>query len=195
MLTVTEVEANVIDTYTVDKDGVAHGPVVNSNAPSNGPFGTTYTDKDTLLTTENFQAAPGLGGLASYDVDKSGTLTRTSPTVGNGQTDSCWVVNTENGKYAYVTSAFSGFVSSYRVGKGGSLTLLDPAAGVVGPTGGSGGLDETLSGNSRFLYARNVFQSTITGFRVENDGSLTKLQDVADPANLPAGSAIGIAGR
>jgi len=197
VLTVTEVEANVIDTYTIDRDGVAHGPIVNTNLPSNGPFGTTYTNHGVLLATQNFQAGPGLGGLASYSVGSSGTLTRTSPTVINGQTDTCWVVNTENGKYAYVTSAFSNFVSSYRVGADGSLALLNPTAGMVGPvpTPAGGGLDETLSGNGRYLYARNVFEGSISGFRVEDDGSLTKLGDVSDPANLPSGSALGIAGR
>lgn len=106
------------------------------------------------------------------------------------------MVNTENGKYAYVTSAFSGFVSSYKVGDDGSLALLNPTAGVVGPAGSVGGLDETLSGNSRYLYARNVFQGSVTGFRVEDNGSLTKLQDASDPILMAAGgSAIGIAGR
>lgn len=196
VLTVTEVEANVIDSFTVDSAGVAHGPIVNSNLPSQGPFGTTYTNHSVLLATENFQAGPGLGGLASYAVGGGGTLTRRSPTVGNGQTDTCWVVNTENGKYAYVTSAFSGFVSSYKVGDDGSLALLNPTAGVVGPAGSVGGLDETLSGNSRYLYARNVFQGSVTGFRVEDNGSLTKLQDASDPILMAAGgSAIGIAGR
>ncbi len=196
VLTVTEVEANVIDSYTVDSAGVAHGPIVNTNLPSQGPFGTTYTNHNVLLATENFQAGPGLGGLASYTVGGGGTLTRRSPTVGNGQTDTCWVVNTENGKYAYVTSAFSGFVSSYKVGDDGSLALLNPTAGVVGPAGSVGGLDETLSGNSRYLYARNVFQGSVTGFRVEDNGSLTKLQDASDPILMAAGgSAIGIAGR
>jgi len=176
---------------------VAHGPIVNTNLPSNGPFGTTYTNHGVLLATQNFQAGPGLGGLASYSVGSGGTLTQTSPTVINGQTDTCWVVNTENGKYAYVTSAFSNFVSSYRVGDDGSLALLNPTAGMVGPvpTPAGGGLDETLSGNGRYLYARNVFEGSISGFRVEDDGSLTKLGGVSDPANLPSGSALGIAGR
>ncbi len=70
VLTVTEVEANVIDSYTVDKDGVANGPIVNPNLPSNGPFGTTYTDRDVLLATENAQGLPGQGGLASYAVGR-----------------------------------------------------------------------------------------------------------------------------
>jgi len=154
VLTVTEVEANVIDSYTVDSAGVAHGPIVNSNGPSFGPFETTYTNHGVLLATESFQAGPGQGGLASYGVASDGTLARTSPTVGNGQTDTCWVVNTADGKHAYVTSAFSGFVSSYRVGDDGSLTLLNATAGIVGPLGAIGGLDETLSGNSRYLYTR-----------------------------------------
>ena len=67
--------------------------------------------------------------------------------------------------------------------------LLNPIAAVVG----IGASDQTLSGNSNFLYARNALQGTISVFAVENDGSLTRLQDIV--ALPPGGAAIGIAAK
>lgn len=67
--------------------------------------------------------------------------------------------------------------------------LLNPTAAVIG----IGASDQTLSLNSRYPYARNALQGTISAFRVENDGALTRIQDIV--AVLPGGAAIGIAGK
>lgn len=187
VLAVTERSSDIIDTYTVDGNGIATGPTPNDNSESggSGPFGFTYTQRDQLLITESSGGAPGQGGLASFDVDKqTGANTR------NGQSDTCWVVNTDNGKFAFVTNFISGNISSYRVDSDGTLTLLNPNAG---NTGGTGASDQALSGNSRFLYARNSEQGTISSFRVADDGNLVPLQTVAAPN--PGGGGIGIAAK
>ncbi len=80
-------------------------------------------------------------------------------------------------------------VSSYAVSDGGSLALLDAAAASRG--NGSAPTDMALSNNSRFLYVRNGGNGTISGFRVQPDGSLTP---VASATGLPAGAA-GLAAR
>jgi len=67
--------------------------------------------------------------------------------------------------------------------------LLNPIAAVIG----IGASDQTLSINSRYLYARNAIQGTISVFRVGDDGSLTRIQDIL--AVPPGGAAIGIAGK
>ena len=193
VLAVTERNADNIDTFTVDNKGIATGPTPNDNAESggSGPFGFTYTQRDQLLVAESSGGAPGQGGLASFDVDKqTGTLKVAGTNTRNGQSDTCWVVNTDNGKFAFVTNFITGNISSYRVDSDGSLTLLDPNAG---NTGGTGASDQALSGNSRFLYARNSVQGTISSFRVGDDGSLVPLQVVAAPN--PAGAGIGIAAK
>lgn len=189
VLIVDEQQADVITTYTRRADGTLSGPQPQQTT-GNGPFGLTFTQRNQLLTTENFGAAPGQGGLASYEIDeRTGTLTALSPTVRNGQSDTCWVAITDDNRFAY-TSSFGddGGISSYRVRPDGSLELLDPQAETVG----SGSSDVALSGDSRFLYVKNSFQGTVTTFRIEDDGSLTRLD--SDPDGQGFGS-IGIAAQ
>lgn len=143
------------------------------------------------MTTENFGAALGQGGLASYAIDeRTGTLTPLSPTVRNGQSYTCWVAITDGNRFAF-TSSFGddGGSSSYRVRPDGGLELLDPQAATVG--GGSS--DVALSGNSRYLYVKNTIQGTLTTFQIEQDGALTEL-DVDRDDSLGLGS-IGRAAR
>jgi len=189
VLVVTQRQADKIDTYVVDKGtGLTTGPIVNETTGS-GPFGFTFTQRGQLLTTENFGAVPLQGGAASYDVLKNGVLTPLGPTTRNGRSDTCWIVNTDNGKYAYTTNFQSGDISSFRVEPDGTLVLLNSTAAFIGV----GASDQTFSGNSRFLYARNALLGTISVFAVESDGSLTRVQDIV--AVPPGGAAIGIAGK
>jgi len=189
VLVVTQRQADKIDTYLVDHGtGLTTGPIINDTTGV-GPFGFTFTQRGFLLTTENFGAVPFQGGVASYDVPEDGVLVPLGPTERNGRSDTCWIVNTDNGKFAFVTNFQTGDISSFRVERNGTLTLLDPIAAVIG----EGASDEALSNNSRYLYARNALQGTISVFRVENDGGLTRLQDVL--AVPPGGAAIGIAAK
>lgn len=189
VLVVTQRQADVIDTYVVDRGtGLTAGPLANQTTGL-GPFGFTFTQRGQLLTTENFGAAPLQGGAASYDVERDGTLVPLGPTARNGRSDTCWIVNTDDGKFAYTTNFQSGDISSFKVNPDGTLILLDPIAAVIG----IGASDQTLSGNSKFLYARNAIQGTISVFAVGNDGSLVRIQDIA--AVPPGGAAIGVAAK
>ena len=80
-------------------------------------------------------------------------------------------------------------ISSYKVEPDGTLVLLESVAATVRPIAA----DMALSGDSRYLYARSASDGTISVFRVENDGALTRLQDVGGLP--PGGGAIGIAAR
>jgi 6-phosphogluconolactonase (cycloisomerase 2 family) len=189
VLVVTQRQADVIDTYLVDQaTGLTTGPIANDTTGV-GPFGFTFTQRGFLLTTENFGAAPLQGGVASDDVPSDGVLIPLGPTERNGRSDTCWIVNTDNGKYAFTTNFQSGDISSFRVERDGTLVLINSTAAVIG----IGASDQTLSINSRYLYARNALQGTISVFRVENDGSLSPIQTIV--AVPPGGAAIGIAGK
>lgn len=189
VLVVTQRQSNAIDTYLVDRgSGLATGPIVNSNPGRMGPFGFTFTQRGQLLTTENSGAAPGQGGAASYDVPANGVLVPLSEAA-NFRSDTCWIVNTDNGKFAFLTNFQSGDISSFRVERDGTLVLLNSTAAVIGV----GASDQALSGNSRYLYARNAALGTISVFRVEADASLTPLQTVLGLP--PGGAAIGIAAK
>jgi 6-phosphogluconolactonase (cycloisomerase 2 family) len=187
VLVVTGKNTNIIDTYVVDQGtGLAAGPIPNQ-ASGVTPFGFTFTQRGQLVTSESFQGAQGQGAAASYEVPKDGVLIPISGTIRNNQSDTCWVVITDNQKYAYVTNAMSGDVSSYLIEPDGALVLLNPIAGSIGVLP----IDEAFSQNSRYLYVRSLSDGHITSFRVETDGSLTPIQTLQ---GLPPG-AIGLAAR
>jgi 6-phosphogluconolactonase len=180
-LVVTEKATNKIDLYTVE-DGIAQGPVVRD---SNGmtPFGFAFDRRGHLIVSEAFGGAPNKSALSSYDIDDT-ALNLISGSVGTTQTAACWVVVTRNNRYAYTTNTGSGTVSGYRVARDGKLRLLD-ADGRTAVTGaGSAPTDAALTQNSRFLYVLNSAIGTVSGFRVEANGSLWPVGTIGA---LPAG--------
>jgi 6-phosphogluconolactonase (cycloisomerase 2 family) len=186
VLVVTGKNTNIIDTYTVGADRVAHGPIPNQ-ATGVTPFGFAFTQRGQVIVAESFQGAMGQGAASSYEVPSTGVLVPISGPVRNERSDTCWVVITDNNKYAYVANAQSGDVSSYRVAPDGTLILLAPIAGTTGPLT----IDEALSQDSRYLYVRVLSDGSIRVFQVQEDGSLTPLQTIG---GLPPG-AIGLAAR
>jgi 6-phosphogluconolactonase (cycloisomerase 2 family) len=188
VLFVEEQQADIISSYTRNANGTLTGPTPQQTT-GNGPFGLNFTERNQLVTTENFGGAPGQGGLATYSVNVStGALTALSPSVPNGQSDTCWVVITPDGKYAF-TSSFGddGGISSYRVSPEGGLELLNTEAATVG----AGSSDVALSGDSRYLYVKNTVRGTVATFAIDGNGALTAVDEDRD-ASLGGGS-IGLA--
>jgi 6-phosphogluconolactonase len=70
--------------------------------------------------------------------------------VGDTQLAACWAVTTNDGRFVYLSNTGSGTLSSYAVGAGGMLTLLNAASGVTGS--GTVPLDSAITSNSEFLY-------------------------------------------
>ena len=171
VLVVTEKSTNIIDTYTVDDDGIANGPITHA---SNGqtPFGFAFDKRGHLIISEATTNA-----LSSYAVNDDGDLNIISASVPDFHAAPCWVVVTKNGKFAYTNNAHDGTTSSYIIDKKGRLSLLSQVAG----TPGSGNIDLALSKNSKFLYSLNSGANTIAGFRVSPDGSLTPIGTIGAP--------------
>jgi 6-phosphogluconolactonase (cycloisomerase 2 family) len=189
ILIVTEKNTNVIDTYTVGGDGLASAPTPH---PSSGiePFGFAFARHDILVDSETMQGAPAQGAASSYRVSDSGNLELVSASVHDTQTAPCWLVITENTRFAFLTNTLSGSISSYSIDANGSLTLLNPVAAMTGGLE-SAPIDMALSNGSRYLYAVANGTHMVLGFRVESDGSLVQ---VADVPGLPPASQ-GIAAR
>ena len=175
-LVVTEKATSKIDLYSVD-DGVASGPAVRD---SNGvtPFGFAFDKRGRLIVSEAFGGAPNQAALSSYSVSEDGNaLSVISPSVKDNQSAACWVVVTENGRYAYTTNTGSGSISGYRVARDGTLSLLgDGLTAVIGA--GTGPIDAALSKGSQFLYVLNSGIGTVSGYRVEPNGSLSPIDSV-----------------
>ncbi|HET6596426.1 MAG TPA: beta-propeller fold lactonase family protein [Anaerolineales bacterium] len=185
VLVVTEKATNLIDVYQVVR-GIAGPPVTH---PSSGmtPFGFAFAKRHDLIVSEAFGGAPEASAVSSYNVDGD-TFEVVSPSVGTTQTAACWVIVSNNGKYAYVTNAGSGSISSYRIKEDGTLILLEAQAGLTGE--GSSPIDMAFSNNGQLLYALGANSDAISIFRAQGDGSLESLGSVSVPAG-----AVGLAAR
>lgn len=187
-LVVTEKPSNKILTYAMGNDGKPAAPVINNSAGET-PFGFGFTSHGYLLVSEAFGGAENAGVLSSYAMNPDGTLTVISPEVATHQTAICWVAITNNNRYAYGTNTGSGSVSGFKVSSDGSVSLLDPD-GRTGITGdGTSPIDMALSINSKFLYALNAREGSISAFKVGNDGSLSDIDKYTGLPASPAGMA------
>jgi 6-phosphogluconolactonase (cycloisomerase 2 family) len=182
-LVVTEKATNLIDTFRIRDHGIASEAVTHPSAGMT-PFGFAIDKRDHVIVSEAFGGAAGQSAMSSYDLDGN-RLTTLSPSVPTTQTAACWVVITNNGRYAYTTNTGSASISSYRIDRDGTLTLLAASAGVTGATP----IDMALSRNSNFLYALNAGSHNLSAFRVRDNGRLTSLGTFG---TLPPG-AVGVA--
>jgi 6-phosphogluconolactonase (cycloisomerase 2 family) len=190
VLVVTEKATNMIDTFTVGRDGLPVGPVAHPAAGVT-PFGFAFAGDDTLVVSEAFGGAANGSAASSYNLDRTGTLTTITASAPTHQTAACWTAVSPNGRYAYTMNAGSGSVSGYRVGRNGSLTLLDPS-GISGQTGAdSHPTDAAFSENGRYFYVLSAGTHGITAFQVQNDGSLTA---ISGATGLPT-EAVGLVAR
>jgi 6-phosphogluconolactonase len=164
-LVVPEKFSNTLDTFSVSVVGTPFGPTLS---PSNGvePFGLVWNGNDRLLVTDATTNAVTL-----YAVNANGTLTAISGPVPNGQVAPCWIVLTADARFAYTDNAGSGTISAYRVTRD-SIALLQGVAATIGGTP----IDIALSADGHYLYALNG--ETITGFRVNADGTLSQVSVV-----------------
>lgn len=186
-------DEGVIVTFKRSASGLLHGKTI-TDATGEGPFGFTFDKDGDLYTTEQFDGplGPGEGAVASYQVNGDASLEPASPSVKNGGTDTCWFVITDDGGYGFPTSFFGGGrISSYRVGPGGELSLLEADAG---EGAGLGASDLNLSRNSRHLYQLNSFDGTINALRVQADGGLQLFQTVQAAKPNEMAARIGLAG-
>ncbi len=190
-LVVTERLTSRIVTYTVGDDGRATQAQVFQGVADSTPFGFDFAKRGRLIVSNAFLDLPDLGAASSYIVSANGGVTPvTFPPLGNGETSSCWLVVTNNGRYAITSNPLDDSLTSYTINEDGSLTLLNAEAADV--TGGDP-RDIDLTDNGRFLYALNNITATVSSFVVLGDGTLIRLELNAGDG-FPSG-AVGIAAR
>ena len=180
VLVVTEKSTSLIDTSTVDHDGVATGPTTHASSGTT-PFGFAFDNRGQLIVSEAAGGPSGTSAVSSYTLSNTGDLSTISGSVPDTQLAACWLVVTGNGRYAYTANAHSGTISSYTIAANGEITLLQAIAANTG----AGNLDFALSRNSGFLYQFINASHTIEGFSVSADGSLTLIDTVT---GVPAGA-------
>jgi len=168
-IVVTERGTNAISSYAVDANGIAEGP---ETIPSSGatPYGFDFAN-GSVIVTEAFGGEKGKAAASSYSLTEPGHLTPVSESIADTRSEVCWAATTNDGRFVYVTNFGDGTISSYAIGKGGALELLEPVAGstVIGEPGIR---DEAITGDGRFLYAIDADHQRVFGWTVGADGHL-----------------------
>lgn len=158
-LVVTERGANAIDTFTVRR-GYASRPHAHSSAGM-VPYGFDFDRHGTLVVSE-----AASGSASSYRV--APRFRAVTKALGNTQAAACWVV--VSGHYAWVVNAASNSISSYRVHRNGSLTLVKAIAGSTG----AGPTDAAVTPDGRHLEVR-LGDGSVQSFRIHTNGTLTSV--------------------
>jgi 6-phosphogluconolactonase len=187
VLVITEKATNKIITYTVDKQGIP-GAMHSITSSTPTPFGFAPGRHGNIYVSEAAGGAAGASVLSSYGVASDGSITLLDGSVPTFQSAACWVVLTDNGRYAFATNTGSNSISAYGVqGAKGNLSLLQSVAAASD----AGPIDAALSKGSEYLYVLNGAGHSITAYSVSNKGELNLIQTLA---GIPAG-ANGLAAR
>ncbi len=164
---------NAIDAFDIGADGYASATPIRNASFGLRPFSLAPRDDGKLVVVESFNAAPNLSAVSSYQLNPDATITPISGSVPNGQTDVCWVVITNDGRYAFTANFGSGTISSYSLSPTGALTLISGNAAFLGDM--SQPVDLSLSADGRFLYLLLRGTGGVAAFRIGDGGSLTSL--------------------
>ena len=164
--------ANAIDAFTVGRDGLASATPRRNASFGLRPFSLAYRADGSLVVVESFIAAPNASAVSSYRSAAGGRMTVVDGSVPNGQTDSCWVVITGDGRYAFVANFGSGTISSYRFDADENLRLIKGAAASTGAM--SQPVDLALSSDSKYLYLLLRGTGAVAAFSI-NGGNLRPL--------------------
>ncbi len=187
VLVITEKGTNKIVTYTVNEYGMP-GVMHTRTSSSPTPFGFAATGNGNVFVSEAVGGAPGASVLSSYHISNDGAISLINGSVGAGQSAACWVVITNNGKYAYTTNTASNNLSNFNVNTNTGNISVNTA---IAASTDMGPIDAALSNNSKYLYILNSGSNSIGVYAVANNGSLSNIQTVT---GLPPG-ANGLAAR
>jgi 6-phosphogluconolactonase len=178
---------NTVYSWTVQRDGTP-GPLTRTPSPGAVPFGFAFTRRDVMIVSEAGGSATSGGSTCSSYVFNPRTLAPglVSAAVPTTQGAACWVAVTPDGRYAFSANAASSTVSSFRVARSGTLTLLNAQAALMA---GAGALDMAVSpdGSQLHVFGSRTPQSLFT-YAID-DGALTLLGSSVGPVAGAAGLA------
>lgn len=172
-LLVTEKATNRLVSWRVDAtSGLLDAATITPSAGAT-PFGFAFDNRDHVFVSEAVGGATLASTTSSYRFaeQQPAEAVLVSASVPTLQTAACWVAVTPNGKFAYTGNAGSSSISRYQVGRDGSLSLGEPAAGVTGS--GTGVTDLAVSRSGQALYALAPGALRVVAFEVGADGRLT----------------------
>ncbi len=174
------------------------GPAIQHPSVGEDPFGFAYTRRDHLVMSDS-----GIFGTATtYDLDShSGDLTPIGHVATGGKAP-CWVVLTNDDKFAYITNSLfpPPAISIMSIGRHGEIALIGTA-----PTTNNAALDEDSSDDGRFLYVLNTLvlpvdpthfnfvETRVDQFRINRSTGAITFIGTTDP--VPFGGASGLTAR
>ena len=168
----TERDANRLETLAIRPNGRLAAPVVT---PSTGavPFGFDVTPAGFAVISEAGGTPATLpnGTVSSYQAGSGGSLGVVTGALDAGGLAACWVVTSEDGRFAFVANSASDAIASVRIRDDGSLRLLDAAAATT--AAGATPIDIDLSAGDGYLYALEGGSGNIGVFAVGARGGLT----------------------
>jgi 6-phosphogluconolactonase len=186
-LAVTERATNSISTYAIDERGYADGPNT-IKASGKTPYGFDFSPEGVMFVTEAFGGAVGEAAASSYSVREPGSIDSLSRSVGDTRSEVCWAAIRNDGRFAYVTNFGDGTISSYEIGRDGSLELRDAVAGST-VVGEKGIRDEAITRDGRYLYAIHPDAQRLFGWLVRADGELDPIGEFEGVPTTVAGLA------
>ena len=173
LIVTTKASGSTIDVFAVRNDGtLSAAPVANPSATP-VPFAFTFDPFGRLVSGE-----AGASSVTTYTIGGNGTLSGPQ-SLTDGQAALCWIVRA--GAFTYVSNTGSNNLSAYRIGADGTPALVGGTD--VAAVTDAGPIDLTVAGPG-FLYAQTGLAGTVDEFRINPDGTLTKLGAVT---GLPPG--------
>jgi 6-phosphogluconolactonase len=179
-------DADTITGFTVGTDGVLT-PIPGSlqflSDTDTGPAQISFNaDGDVLVVTEK-----GTNMIDTFTIDSSGAAVPANTFASSGATPFGFAIGKRD--QVIVSEAAGGAVdqssmSSYLLGKDGSLAVISPMVG----TTETAACWAIVSHDGRFAYTTNAGSGSISGYRIGFDGSLTLLDADGRTGNTGKGS-------
>lgn len=187
-------------TFPVMMGGGLGEPVFNE-AGGITPFASCFLNgrSDTFVTVLAAESSAVLSTISANGNVRSGKSSKIETMVG-GMTaepsEICWISVSEDNKYAFAANFGYGTVSAFRIAEDGLAVKMSTAAkesgdgtfkGLAGvPSSGAG--DNVVAG--KFLYQLYANAKKLVGYKIGDDGRLTKVTEVPVPYNSTQGLAV-----
>jgi len=198
-LLVTEKLTNLLDVYRIGEDGSLSAATTFASVGAI-PFGMAFNltgSRHQLIVTDAAGGPNNTGAATSYRLSH-GTLNLINGPVFDFQVAPCWLVITNDGRFAYTSNADSLTISGYSIAANGAISLLTPDGATATAPPATFPIEEALSSDSHYLYVldsrlllKTPGPATLLGYHINHDGTLTS---VVDPSQITLLlSAIGLA--
>lgn len=175
-IVVTTKANNTLITFPVRRDG-SLGSAITTASQGPVPFSFVFDRRGRLQVTQ-----AGDGRNASYAVARDSSLIPLGVSEPSGGAALCW--NVRVGSFLYGANAGSGTLTSWKVARDGTTSVLDPVAA----TTAAGPIDLAASRGGRYFYVLSAVAGSIDAYRTQRDGSLTP---VGTTTGLPTIDATG----